>query len=543
MVALVGTTLLLLVQVPASASTNTVNTLDDELNSDGDCSLREAIEAANSNAAVDACAAGEASPGVDVIGFGVTGTITLTSGQLTVGDDLVIVGPGAASLTISGGDATRVFVVNGTLELMAVTVADGSSLGGSGILNNGNLTVWNSTFSGNAAAGGYQFGGAIGSFGTLTVTSSTFSGNTADGNGGAIANAGSSVTVLDSTFSGNSAAQGGAIDMQSGSLDVTESSFFGNSSTSYSGGAIDNVSSSMVQVADSTFEGNSAADLGGGIMNYVGQTLLVTNSTFSGNSAGNGGGGIHNYTGATLTVTNGTFSGNFDSFGGDEGGAIRSGGALTLQNTLVANSPSGANCFLSGSVTDGGGNLSWPDASCPGINQDPLLDPAGLQENGGSTQTIALEPGSPAIDAAVLANCPSTDQRGVLRPQGDGCDIGAFELEMQTEGIQSFTVNPTARIAAKGRVQTAGSITCTPAGDRFGVDATLSQDSTGAVGAGSARGACSESAVAWAAFVRRHSAAAFVPGPATVCFVATTTRGKGTIIDREEGCAEVTIAT
>jgi hypothetical protein len=61
---------------------------------------------------------------------------------------------------------------------------------------------------------------------------------------------------------------------------------------------------------------------------------------------------------------------------------------------------------------------------------DPRLDPAGLQDNGGPTKTIALQLGSPAIDAAVAANCPATDQRGIARPQGPGCDIGAFELEV-----------------------------------------------------------------------------------------------------------------
>jgi hypothetical protein len=89
-------------------------------------------------------------------------------------------------------------------------------------------------------------------------------------------------------------------------------------------------------------------------------------------------------------------------------------------------------------VIDGGGNLSWPDATCPGNNQDPLLDPAGLQDNGGPTQTIALQPGSPAIDAAVACPPPATDQRGVARPQGAACDIGAFELETEARVPQHF---------------------------------------------------------------------------------------------------------
>lgn len=98
--------------------------------------------------------------------------------------------------------------------------------------------------------------------------------------------------------------------------------------------------------------------------------------------------------------------------------------------------------FCSAGVTDGGGNLSWPDSTCPGINQDPLLDPAGLQDNGGPTKTIALQPGSPGIDAAVLLNCPPTDQRGVARPYGAGCDIGAFELTNNPPSCASVVATP-----------------------------------------------------------------------------------------------------
>ena len=100
------------------------------------------------------------------------------------------------------------------------------------------------------------------------------------------------------------------------------------------------------------------------------------------------------------------------------------------------------NCTNNGSLIDGGGNLSWPDTTCPGLNADPLLGP--LQDNGGPTQTHALLAGSPAIDAALLANCPATDQRGVSRPQGPGCDIGAFELEQEPAGdliAPTITIN------------------------------------------------------------------------------------------------------
>jgi hypothetical protein len=99
----------------------------------------------------------------------------------------------------------------------------------------------------------------------------------------------------------------------------------------------------------------------------------------------------------------------------------------------VANSPSGGNC--SGPHADEGGNLQYPGTDCEATipSADPLLGP--LQNNVGPTETMALQPGSAAIDAAVDANCPATDQRGVVRPQGPHCDIGAFEL-VQTLTIQ-----------------------------------------------------------------------------------------------------------
>ena len=126
-------------------------------------------------------------------------------------------------------------------------------------------------------------------------------------------------------------------------------------------------------------------------------------------------------------MSNSTFSGNSATAGG---GIDNNGGTATLKNTLVASSPTGGNC--GGTITDGGGNLSYGDATCPGINGDPKLGP--LQDNGGPTQTMALGAGSAARDAAVDAICAAPpvnnlDQRGVTRPQGAHCDIGAYEAK------------------------------------------------------------------------------------------------------------------
>jgi hypothetical protein len=107
------------------------------------------------------------------------------------------------------------------------------------------------------------------------------------------------------------------------------------------------------------------------------------------------------------------------------GGAMRTGPGVTLANSIVA-----GNALLScgAAVADGGHDIAVPDGSCPGARVDPRLAP--LANNGGPTSTQALRSGSPAIDRvpASGAGCPSTDQRGIARPQGRACDAGAFEV-------------------------------------------------------------------------------------------------------------------
>ncbi len=189
------------------------------------------------------------------------------------------------------------------------------------------------------------------------------------------------------------------------------------------GGGIDNYGT--LNVTNSTFSGNSASN-GGGIMNWTGGTVNVTNSTFSGNSASNGGGGIGN--GGTLNVTNSTFSGNTTLT--NYGGGIANGGTATFNNSIVANSPSGGNCY--GTIV-GSNNLA-DDASCgAGFTNSSSILLGTLGNYGGSTQTIPLLPGSSAIDTgndAIAAAAPvnDLDQRGVVRPQGPHSDIGAFEV-------------------------------------------------------------------------------------------------------------------
>lgn len=367
-------------QSTTSGAPITVNTTKDETTpNDGECSLREAIQNANDGAQTSSdCKSGS---GEDTIKFkkGLSGTITLNPnlGPLTVtGSAGLTVDGGRESITISGDDKVQVISesAGAKLALRNLTVANGSAASGGGIENNG---------------------------GTLTVTDSTFSGNSAVGTGSS-----------DPVVGCENSCYGGGIDNDGGTLTVT----------------------------GSTFSNNESDAEGGGIANVNDGTLKVTNSTFSGNGAGFVGGGISND--GTLTVTYSTFSENGASVGGGIGNAISS--TTTLSNTILANSKGDnpLNCGL-GTYIDGGYNIS-DDESCKFTestsknNTKPLLDPNGLQDNGGPTQTIALQEGSPAINYIPKgqSGCNTTvktDQRGVKRPQGKACDVGAYELQKQAK--------------------------------------------------------------------------------------------------------------
>jgi hypothetical protein len=141
---------------------------------------------------------------------GLSGTITLTSGELAIGKDLTIDGPGASVITVSGNHASRVFDIAAsiTVAISGLTIADGLATGddGSGIRNQGTLVLTDSTLTGSSSA---AFGGRIANLaGSMTVTDSTITGNTATAMGGGIYNGGvgTTLTVINSIVTGNSAA-------------------------------------------------------------------------------------------------------------------------------------------------------------------------------------------------------------------------------------------------------------------------------------------------------------------------------------------------
>jgi predicted outer membrane repeat protein len=248
--------------------------------------------------------------------------------------------------------------------------------------------------------------------------------------------------LSNSTISGNTSGHGGGgIRIDSGDLALDRSSVSDNTSGDSAGGIYN---AGKLTITNSTVSGNTAAasQYGGGI--FTANVLIVTNSTISGNTAGHGGGIYGN---AVVTITSSTISGNTAG----EGGAIYSDGTVTFSNTLADGDCARTHPFLSA-----GGNIESPGDTC-GLDHPTdqvavtpeALNLGPLEPNGGPTLTQLPIAGSPAIDAIPSADCvydddgdPGTpevplakDQRGVARPQGAGCDIGAVEVVPEPERL------------------------------------------------------------------------------------------------------------
>lgn len=242
--------------------------------------------------------------------------------------------------------------------------------------------------------------------------------------GGAIYNAGI-VTVNNSLITDNVAAKrgGGIFNAVTGTLTITNTSILNNSANLNNipgehGGGIHNYGTATI--ISSTIANNIASETGGGIAN--GGDMTIINSTISGNSTTMlSGPAIINS--GPLNISYSTIAFNT---GASFGGAIFTGpDTVTISNSIIANNING-DCSLPATSAVSGNNLD-SDGSCPSftITDDPQLDP--LANNGGPTQTHAIQPSSPAKNSA-SGFCPVTDQRGQPRPHGPACDLGAFEF-------------------------------------------------------------------------------------------------------------------
>jgi CSLREA domain-containing protein len=369
--------------------------------------------------------------------------------------------------------------------------AGGAGGNGGGIENSGSLTLDQVVVSGNFAGNGGQGGhggsfsaaGAIGGnggeggaifnagTGTLVLSNTAVTGNRSGdgghggigipsspsaggsggaggccGDGGGLANAGGSVTITGSTFSGNIAGNGGSGGSGGSPQGTSGAGGAGGSGQGGSSGGAMVSANGSVSITNSTIAGNLSGTGGdGGDGGIVGPFPDVDGAP---GAAGNGsaGGGIFVRTSAGLTLHNVTIAqnrvggpgtpgagGTGGTVSGSPGAAAFGGGMYVsaasagLDNTLLASNQLG-NCAAqnAGSITDGGHNLSFGETSCPSTfaSGDPRL--AALQDNAGLTQTMDPAAGSAAIDAG--AGCPGTDQRGLARPSGAACDIGAYEV-------------------------------------------------------------------------------------------------------------------
>ena len=328
-----------------------------------------------------------------------------TEAGITINKDVIIQGQGAGNTIVQAhaeveSATDRVFVVaeGATVVMRGMTIRHGNrregetgdswggdEVGAGGILNYGTLTLENCIVRDNSA----RHGGGVLNRGVLRAFDCSFLGNTAHG----------------SRVPGQSCGAGGAI--------------------KHSG--------SRIELVNCTVSGNTAMTNGGGIHVTCDSTAVLTNCTISGNTAE--GGGAFTVKGQ-LELVHCTITDNTAATA-DNGGGVYVRGVLSYTNTLIANNHPGGDCTAERSL---GG--SQPGGTI-GINVHNLVGNGGggsdysgdpqpnlLADNGGETQTHALLSGSPAIDAIPAGECiVSTDQRGVPRPQGAACDIGAFEVQ------------------------------------------------------------------------------------------------------------------
>ena len=388
------------------------------------CTLSDHIKAANSNTAVGYCPPGTSH---DIIT--IADDITLDEPLPAIRGTITIEGGGHS---ISGAKRFRIFDVNGgNLTIKNLRLTEGKADNGGAVrLRAGGLTVYNSSFVSNRSETG---GGAIfADGGTVQINASDFAANcvtrashvveldrsraeaarqvdgdgclsvtyywpspgdmvaTKEGDGGAISfDNDAQVTVENASFRNNKATNGGAIAMlgNNGRLTVTGSSFSRN-----------------------------IAKVDGGALKTESGTIHISNTTFSNNMARSG--GVAVLESGEIAMTHVTMK---DNRAEGKGGAIVNwGGIVKLRNSIIDSLSRDDDCI--GALDQIVGTLSR-DETCGNFRSDDPL----LGDLTGEPAWHPLGDGSPAIDAADPAYCPEADQRGVARPHGAGCDIGAVE--------------------------------------------------------------------------------------------------------------------
>jgi uncharacterized repeat protein (TIGR01451 family)/CSLREA domain-containing protein len=503
----VGISIFSLTPVQAG-STITVTTTSDELANNSQCSLREAIIAANTDSAYYGCPAGNGedlilfdsglpSPALFSLTKSGSGEDNALSGDLDILEDVSINGDGLTNTILDGNSNDRLFEIHpgaqatisgltlqngdpgtgaegggikvditGALTITQSAVLSNTATAGGGIQVDGTLTASEVSIQANTGGGIYNDGGTV----TLTNVDITdnvagyglrnqnlgwlsFSNGQVDGNpvggiynttstanlsnltiinnsgNGGVHSSGTvatSLTISQSTILTNTATLGGGVYSAGigAKANIYTTRIRGNNAITAGGGVYNNGS---MTIQDSTIDNNQSRS-GGGI-DTSGTSLSLINVTLSNNSAGDNGGGLHNR--GTTTLTNVTLVNNSADGPGTGGNLFNDNAEIAILNTIIADAVLDGNCFNSeGFIHSLGHNLESEDtcefsATGDQVNTDPLL--GLLQNNGGLTPTHALLENSPAIDMGDDNNCPNTDQRGVTRPQGNACDVGAYE--------------------------------------------------------------------------------------------------------------------
>ncbi len=461
-------------------------------NSDGVCSLIEAMVAANANSDYNECSLASGTYSDDTIQLQAGATYTLTSvytstdgatGLPDVTSVIIIAGQGGTIIRDDSAPNFRIFHVAGSgyLVLDQVTVANGKAgttggwqdqVGGGLMLDSGgsNAYVISSTFESNVASSGggiYNYvgtlvmsntilsdnhaigsgnkGGGISASGTTTVTGSVIVSNTAVAEGGGIFAPG--ITLVNSSILSNTAQDGGGVYVWRGTFeDVT---LRGNRAITGSGGGLYINGYGETTLNRVTIAHNQSDNNDGGVYhtNYDAHytSLTLVNVTVHNNMAQTSGGGLYaNYASGAITetITHATFSDN-EAVSGAGGNLYNNQAVLNLANSIVADGVSGsggANCDGNPvvNVTSGGYNVeTGTDCGLTGTGDQQNTDPqlGSLQDNGGDTWTMALPNDSPAVNqiANGVNGCGTTitqDQRGVIRPIDNACDVGAYEYAL-----------------------------------------------------------------------------------------------------------------
>ncbi|MEO0853017.1 MAG: choice-of-anchor Q domain-containing protein, partial [Cyanobacteria bacterium J06648_11] len=406
------------------------------------------------------------------------GTIVTLRDSRILGNSAEYTGGGLSAESVPTGDGTG-------LALTRTTVAGNTAGSRGGGIEAQEVSVVESSILNNVALESDSFGSGVGggiSANQLFMSNSTVRGNSAGREGGGISTrgGGGTIAISNSTLANNSARDSGGALHDSfysvSDISITRSTISGNQARRGAGIAVE---------ADTTVRPNPIPR----------SSLLVTQSTLFGNS-GSFGSAIVNE--GTATVRNSTITGNTSERVGTivVGGAIRTEyqSPLTLSSSIVADNPDSSGGFTdissSGSLISGGNNLvgatydrNGVTAIVDGVNGDrvgvdPRLDPLGLQDNGGPTETVALQPNSPALDAGVNPDGFVVDQRGGGFDREIGSpDIGAFELQTRDFDPPVVTAGQTITFVENQAVETQfGQVVATDATGVVGFDIVSGND-------------------------------------------------------------------